>query len=244
MSTISPAAQSSSPSIRSTLAPYITPPLAASLAVIPIFYGFMAKSAEQQGQPLPPIKGSLKAGCKAAPTIGLIVGTQMVAQTLAEKSLSSLMKKTEDRENFALMLASALLVAAISAPALAVFNGQTMGKKVAESLRALSPKQALAIIARETSFLFSLRVSGPISAQMQNALGENRCVDYSSTFATGAIGSLIGHPADTLLTLWQKGMKVANPFQTMKGAPIKAVTVGGFSIGYKAVNEFLNRNIS
>jgi hypothetical protein len=252
MSTISSATQSGQPSqsIGSTYKPYVIPPTAAGIIIPFIFYGFIAKSAQQLGQPIPvmSIKHVFKEGCKAAPTIGLIVGTQMGAQATIEKVLSSLMKKSDKQKektaNFALMLISSILVGAVSAPALDVFNNQTRGKTVRESLKALSVKQTCAIIARETSFLFSLRASEPIGAQMKQTLGENRVIEYGSAFATGAIGSFVGHPFDTALTLWQNGMKVKNLRQMMRGAPIKALTVGSFSIGYKTAKEFLERNIS
>lgn len=108
-----------------------------------------------------------------------------------------------------------------------------------KSLKSLSAKQTGAILLRETSFLFSLRVSGPLSAAMKQHFGENKAVEFGSAFVSGTIGSLIGHPADTALTLWQKGMKVEKLRHTMRGAPAKALAVGGFSVCYKLVNKLL-----
>jgi len=34
------------------IVPYIVPPAAASAAIIPVFYGFIAKSAQQVGAPI------------------------------------------------------------------------------------------------------------------------------------------------------------------------------------------------
>lgn len=221
-------------------APHLAPPVAASVAIPPVFYGFMAKSAQQLGNPIPrlPIKVVLQEGCKAAPTIGVIVGTQMAAQKAVEEVLKSLRK--DDAPRASLMLVSSMTVGALSAPALAVFNGQTMGRTALESLRSLSARQTLAIVARETSFLFSLRVSRPLEEWMKDSFGDHRGVGLSSTFAAGAIGSLIGHPADTALTLWQKGRKVENFSQLMRGGPIKALTVGAFSILYKSTKEMID----
>ncbi len=225
-----------------TVSPYIVPPIAASAAVIPVFYGFIAKSAQQAGNPIPKmgVVSVFKEGCKAAPTVGAIVGTQMVVQNIVEKALKK--RSNEDNPeatNFATMLMSAVFVGAVSAPALAVFNGQTMGKTMKESIRSLSFKQTCAIVTRETSFLFALRVSDPIAKEMKRICGDNQVVEYGSAFTSGAIGSVIGHPADTALTLWQKGMGVKNISQLMKGAPIKAMTVGGFSVCYKVAKEML-----
>ncbi len=216
--------------------PYITPPLSASVAIIPVFYGFIAKSAQQASRPLPKMtcREIFKEGLKASPTIGIIVGTQLVVQQLAEKIFNG----SNPSHSFRSMLASSILVGTISAPALAIFNGQTMGCSVRESLKKLSFKQAIAIVSRETSFLFSLRISDPLSARMKQTQS-NAAIECSSAFISGAIGSIIGHPADTALTLWQQGRKIANIRELMQGSPIKALTVGGFSVFYKLTKDSL-----
>ncbi len=250
--------QNGQSSIWSTAVPYITPPLAASFAIVPVFYGFTAKSAQQLGEPIPNIfkipygakfdevvkcmqmalKTEIKKGIKAAPTIGVIVGTQMIAQNLFEKALMKY-NGNQSEPNFASMVFSSIMVGVISAPSLAVFNGQTMNRTVKESLKALSAKQVMAIVSRETCFLFSLRISEPLSKAMKSVSGDNKATEYGSTFASGAIGSLISHPADTALTLWQKDMKVTSFHQSMRGAPIKAITVGSFAIIYKIAKDAL-----
>jgi hypothetical protein len=110
-----------------TIAPYAAPPMAASLAIIPVFPGFTAKSALQTGGVIPSLTQSLRQGCKAAPTIGVIVGTQIGIQKALEKAFYS-------PSSFTSILASSLTVGTLSAPALAVFNGQTMGRTVLESV--------------------------------------------------------------------------------------------------------------
>lgn len=239
MSSLSPAQNGMSPrELWSQAGPYLKPPVAAGVAIIPVFYGFIAKSAQQIDKPIPrmTVIDVLKEGSKAAPTIGVIVGTQMIVQNIAEKALK---KNDKDKSElpFSSMLISSAIVGGISAPALAVFNGQTMGRTVMESLMSLSLKQGASIIFRETSFLFSLRISEPVSKIMKRTSGDNKSVEYISAFATGVIGSIIGHPADTALTRWQKGMKVENYRQLIKGSPVKAVAVGGFAVLYKLVTE-------
>lgn len=222
-----------------SMSQYAAPPIAASLAMIPFFYGFTAKSAQQVGDSIPSmtLKEAFKGGLKASPTIGTIVGTQMVVQHLAEKALM----KGDSEPDFTKMFASAFIVGGFSAPALAIFNGQTMGQTASESISRLSARQAGAIVSRETSFLFSIRISDPVSQSMKKRYGDNKIVEYSSAFFSGAVGSLIGHPADTVLTLWQKGMKITHPSQLMRGAPIKALATGGFSSLYKFIKELFSR---
>src|ERR1700680_3128509 len=104
MSSVSSAAPNGQPSrgMYSSLVPYIAPPIAASAAVTLVFYGFMAKSAQQLGNPLPrmSIKQALQEGCKAAPTVGIIVGTQMGAQKISEGALKSLLKGSDKVPDF------------------------------------------------------------------------------------------------------------------------------------------------
>jgi hypothetical protein len=228
--------------IWASMVPYFASPVAASVAIVPVFYGFVAKSAQQLGNPIPrmSVKEALKGGCKTAPTIGVIVGTQMAVQRVVEKALVERSNDQKDRSpSFGAMFVISMFVSGGSVPALVAFNGQTMGRTVAASLRSLSARQAGAIVARETSFLFSLRVSGPMSEIMKRTFGENRAVEYASAFTSGAVGSLVGHPADTALTLWQQGRKVTNLRQAMRGGPVKALAVGCFSVCYKTVNELL-----
>lgn len=218
--------------------PYIAPPVAAGLSVIPVSYGFNIKSALQLGNPFPRMSFSeiLRGGIAMSPTVGGIVGTQMIAQNMAQKGLKQISGgKDEDRASFAQTFIASAIVGLVSAPGLAVFNGQTAGKKVKDSLRELSPKQAMMITARETSFLFSLAASGPISDYMEKKCGENKIVGYASTFISGSIGSIVGHPFDTALTLDQHKMKMRNFRHLMQGGGAKALTVGGFAICYKAI---------
>jgi hypothetical protein len=214
------------------VAPHVTPPLAAGAAIIPTFYGFELKSARQLGESRP--RFSPLGGFRAAPTVGAIFGTQMAAQLAVEKAVMP-----GEKAGFSSILLSSFFVGGLSAPALAVFNGQTMKKTAKESLRALSIKQSLAIIARETSFLFSIRISNYVSDRMKEHFGENKAIVYASTFASGAIGSLFGHPADTALTIWQKGMKITTLRILMNGSLSRSITVGTFACCYKITSELL-----
>jgi len=209
-------------------------PVAAGGAVVPVFYGFMAKSAQQLGNPVPsmPPVEVLKAGVKAAPTIALIVGMQTAAQSGLEKAWLN----GQAASPFSMLL-SAAAVGAVSAHGLAMFNAQSMGQSPLQAAKDLSFKQGSAIVTRETSFLLALRIAGPVSEAMQRQFGKNKAVDYASAFTTGVIGSVVGHPADAALTLWQKGMPVTSISQLMRGAPARALAVGGFSVCYKTLKE-------
>lgn len=108
-------------------APYLIPVFAASAAIIPPFYGFVAKSAQQIGEPIPRMtfRQVFLSGLKAAPTIGMIVGTQMGAQKIIENTIGA---NQNNRDNIFIKLGSSLALGAISAPLLAAFNRQPSEK--------------------------------------------------------------------------------------------------------------------
>lgn len=219
--------------------PYAAPPIAASMAIVPVYYGYVAKSALQTNKSIPRMStlSWLFAGAKASPTVGAIVGTQMIAQRLLEKRLHR--NKSASDSDLPLVLFSTVVVGTVSAPLLAIFNGQTMGKTSRESVRALSIRQTGAIVTRETGFLLGLRLSGPIANAMQRGERESKVVEFAAAFFSGSMGSLVGHPADTLLTLWQRGERLDKWSHLMRGSAHKAVAAGIFTIFYKVICQSL-----
>lgn len=251
------------------VAPYAAPPMAAAAAIIPPFHFFIWKSRLQLEGPgvsrsfanlnavskqgivgimkntLQSYGSSCKSGVKAAPTIGFIVGSQIIVQEKVE-ALVAKHWKGENR-SFISMLTGSFTVAAISVPGLAVFNGQTMGRSVGESLRGLTLKQGGAVMAREMSFLLSIRISTPVTEYMMARFGNDESssakkafIKYSSLFMTGAIGSMVGHAPDTALTLWQKDKQIKNLSQLMRGIHVKAIGVGSFTVLFKIMEGKLN----
>lgn len=223
-------------------APYVVPFTASAVAFVPFYHGFVVKSSQQMGKSIPKFHflEAFKGGVKAAPTIGVVIGTQIAVQGAVEEFFQKHFQL--DKNSFALSCLSSLTVAAISAPALAVFNGQTMGKTMKESLASLSFKQTSAIVTREGTFLFSWRISKLVSDMMKEQFGDSKNVEYASTFVSGAIGSVVNHPADTALTLWQKESHIHSVKQLMKGAPARAISIGGFSVCYSLVSEYLKKS--
>ena len=138
--------------------PYLASPVAAGIAIIPVYYGFVAKAALQAEKPVPRI--SLKLvwdGCKAAPTIGTIVGTQLLASSGLERTF------TTDKTSVAAVCPSTTITALASVPAFLIFQGQTLGQSPREtwnSLRfnTLFFKQTGALVARESSFLLAVKI--------------------------------------------------------------------------------------
>ena len=242
-SSTSPAAQNGQPSrgVWPSLAPYIVPPFAASAAIVLVFRDLVAKSSQQKGQPVPHMTmlEGLRGGLKAAPTVGIIVGTQMVVQSAVEKALVG----DKNKVSLVSMLASSAIVGAVSAPVLAVFNGQTMGWSVGESLRKFSVKQGLAIAVQETAFVGGLSAADRLAVAMKRKFGDNKIVEYTAAFTAGAAGSLAGHPANTALTRWQSGMAMDSFRQSMWGAARKARAIGFFSVIYKFGKETLNSTV-
>lgn len=144
-------ATSNQSSVRETwasLAPYAVPPVAASAAIVPAFYDMVATRALQKGQQVPSMTGFqvMKGGFGAAPTVGALVGTQMVLQGRVEKALvntfPNLFGGDSNKAKASLTLSSSALVGALSSPFLAVYNGKTMTPpwSVKESLSKFSLK--------------------------------------------------------------------------------------------------------
>jgi len=220
-------------SITDTIRSYAAPPIAAAAAIVPSFRHLPAKSCLQKGLPISSLTmwEGMQAGFKAAPTVGCIVGAQMLLQTSLEQAVGN-------QKNFASTLAAAGVVGALSSPCLAIFNGQTMGWGLRESLRKFSTKQGAAIAAQETVFVIGLSAADFVAAPMKKIFGDNKVVDYTAAFMSGAAGSLAGHPANTALTRWQCGMSV-EPHQLMWGAARKARAIGLFATWYTFGKEIL-----
>lgn len=230
-----------------SVASYCASPFAASLSVVPVFHGFRIKTIKQMGNPNSNIcfKESIKGGIKAAPTIGITVGTQMAVQNKIESILASQnLGRDKKPAGFTSTLISSTIVGTISAPALAVFNGQTMNRTALQSIKALSRWQVGAIIVRETSFVFFLRYNDRMAKEMKIRLGDNKKVEYGAAFMSGVCGSLIGHPADTALTLWQKDIKIKKLTYLGRGASVKAITLGFFNAHYKFLKDVLDTQIA
>ena len=239
MSSISSAAnQQPSKGLWAHMAPYVVPPVAASLAIVVVFRDMVAKSALQRGQSVPAmtLMESMKGGIKAAPTVGAIVGSQMIIQSAFEKVIVG----ESNTPSLFSTLVSSSVVGTASAPVLAVFNGQTMGWTIRESLRRFSVKQAVVISLQESAFVGGLSAADQLAVVMRERLGDNKVVDYVAAFTAGAAGSLAGHPANTALTRWQSGMTVDKVHQLMWGSLRKARGVGGFSVAYKFAKEIFN----
>lgn len=211
-------------------------PVAAGVAIVPVFYGFQVKSAQQTGDPIPPYAPftALRQGVKTAPLVGAMIGSQRIFQNLFER----LMQQGENKnESFVMPFISAAVVGFATAPFMAIFSGLSQGKKANQALRQLSIKQALATSLMEVGFLAGMGAIDPMVELFRQRFGQNRAVDNSATFASGALGALFGHAGDTALSMWQKGLKVERLSQLARGAPTRAAAVGIFSCIYNAVKE-------
>lgn len=221
------------------ITPYIAPPLAASAAMVGAFRYMVEKSALQQGFVLPGITDmqGWAGGLKAAPTVGLIVGAQMAIQKVVERALNN----GQSSQELSMKLASSGIVGMASTPFLAIFNGQTMGWTISQTLKKLNLKQTAAISIQEAAFVGGLSVADQLAFRMKRWLGDDRIVDYIAAYFAGVCGGLAGHPANTALTRWQNGLKIDHASQLMWGAARRARGVGLFSVLYKLGTDILNK---
>lgn len=222
---------------------WIVPPIAAGAAIVPTYYGFAIKTAQQLQKPIPSMSvlEALMGGMRLAPTVAGLVGTQMVLQNASERKIKQLFGDPQERSvTFFETTASSFLVGAVSAPGIAIFNGQAANQSPMSSLRNLTLKQAGAISMQETAFVMGMSAGGHLYGLAKEHFGDNDVIKHGSNFITGALGSLCGHPANTALTLWQNGLKVEKAFQLGRGAPAKAIATGVFSMGFQVAKECLN----
>ncbi|MCE5294208.1 MAG: hypothetical protein LLF94_06295 [Chlamydiales bacterium] len=228
----------SSQNISNELPNWLREPLAAGAAIVPTYYGFRVKTAQQLGQPIPKMGfgEAVRGGVSLSPTVASLVGMQMMVQKVAEEKIQEL---TGRDQGFLSTAASSLAVGLASSPGIAVFNGQAAGQSPLVSLRNLTPRQFGAISAQETAFVMGLSAAKHINALAKEQFGESLAVETSSSFISGAIGSLCGHPANTCLTRWQNGLKVESAGQLMRGGSAKALATGVFSAVYHATSKYM-----
>ncbi len=136
-------------------APRWEPLASAGGAITLTMYGFQVKTALQLQQPLPkfnPVR-ALWDGAKTAPTIALVIGTQL----WTSDQLKARLFKGRDPDFFSTLFISTVVGAASAYP-LAVFNGRTLPKPkgALEVVRGMSLFQFGAITVREASFVLAL----------------------------------------------------------------------------------------
>lgn len=217
---------------------YVAPPVSAMGAIVPVFWGLMTKSAQQKGLPTPymKVREAIGHGVRATPAFGIFAGTQLVAQEVIE---GWLVKKRGVKDMTTMALA-AVAVGVISVPPAVIFNGMTQNMGPMESFKGLNAAQVIAITSRETSFLASIRVSKPLSEELEKVLGKGPATTILSGFLSGGIGSFFGHPFDTWLTRSQAKLPTTAR-DLMRGAPVKAVSLGIFTVLYSAANDVLKK---
>ncbi|MCH9617335.1 MAG: hypothetical protein SP4CHLAM5_07400 [Chlamydiia bacterium] len=212
---------------------YAIPPIAGALAIIPAFHNMRVKSAQQLGGlggvDLKTINrwDSLKMGLRAAPTVGAIVGAQMITQEAIESNLFP-------KESLYSTLTSSAMVGVVSSPLLAFFNHQTLGSG---RPFIFTPRVALALTVQETAFVTGLSVVDKVTEELSGRFGDNKVVDYVTAYIAGGIGSIVGHPANTALTRWQGNLPVERFSQLTRGLAAKTKATATFALGYKVIKD-------
>lgn len=220
---------------------------AASAAIVFPYRDLVAKSYQQRGLSVPKMTllEGVKAGCKAAPTVGGIVAAQLLLSHLADQKWRKWgLVKDPDKFSVLTTFVTPALVGLVTAGPLAVFNGYTNGMTPKASLKQLKGRVGLmlcgAIALQETAFVAGIKAN-----EQMNKLGDNPLVVYGATFACGGIGSLAGHPFNTAITRWQKNLNVS-PRYWYLGAARKTFAIGCFALILKlemdAINYLRRRN--
>lgn len=253
---------------------YVIPPVAASIGIILPFRFFEEKASKQIMEQSPllivkeklsgkikvkptllEIKNTFKRGVKASPTIGIIIGSQMIAQETVEYIFNRTFNKNiAGKSDFFSMTMSSLIVGVATAPLLAAFNAQAARKSPFEAIRNLTFKETGAITFREATFLLSFRINKYVEKGMKNSIGDNIAVDYFAAFTSGVIGALFGHAPDSALTIWQAKKEICTgnylgkdviartkhiSSQLGRGLVSRSLGLGFFAVCYKFVRQGL-----
>lgn len=228
MSTSTSSVQNGQPSGGSSLLTTFAPTLAATGALLPIAYGLDVRAAQQLERAVPrfSLSTSLRSSLKGGP----LVGVQLIAQDAIETYVKN---HTQGLSNAMRVAGSSAVASVVTSPLLAVFNALFTKQNVLQALRNLSRWQVAYLVGREWCFLGSQAGVGPVRAAMKREWGDTPLVSHTAAFVSGAVGSLAGHPADTAFTRSQNNMTTSTGRQAMRGAPVKAVSVGVFSVVYQ-----------
>lgn len=204
--------------------------------MVPTCYGYIKKNAEQERKAIPKInfETTLKGGFKTAPNIGFTVATQMTIQNIFQNIFSP----NPSDPSLSVTLASSGIAGIICSPLLAGFNGQTRNKPFFESVKCTTLMQTIAIAIRETCFIASMRIDEPLSILAKQKLGNKKWIEYGSTFLSGSLGSIIGHPADTILTLLQTGEQI-KASHLFRGIGSRTFATGAYVVIYKKIESHL-----
>ncbi|MBA2728620.1 MAG: hypothetical protein H0U49_10670 [Parachlamydiaceae bacterium] len=237
------------PSVAKNQQPFIStrdaiPPLAAASAVfpLPICYGLATKSAWQLGIGLPSVRKVFLNSFKIAPALGVIVGIQMFAKRAFENSSKEYFEQ-KGTSSYIFEFISSSVGAIASIYPLAGINAMFGGKSFFKSMKNLTLKQAGATFVRETTFVLSLSLSEPLMEKMKSIYGDNQKVEYASAAASGAFGSICGHPFDTILTCEQEGKKVVSFKHLSRGLFPRAISIATFAMCYHYMQKMLKEKI-
>jgi hypothetical protein len=205
------------------------------------FRDLIAKSYLQRGEKVPRITllEGMKASVKAVPFFGTIVGGQLFfSRWLDNQWVNRGFVQDPKKFHPITSLGTPAIVGFVTAPVLAVINGLTNGLTITKSFAQLRGRAGFilcsVIAVQETAFVAGLQAGEQI-----NKLGNNPLVGYAGAFATGALGSLAGHPCNTLLTRWQKNLPFSYK-QSYWGAVTKARAIGFFALIMKCEKDAYN----
>ena len=216
------------------------PPFAASVAIVPSFYWFARKGALQSNSPVPSFNfnNTFLAGIKSVPIIAGTVGLQLILQEAFEKTL----KNKSLMSDWQSSLSASSLVGFFTAIPLGIFQGQTLGLSIQDSIKtSLTPKLISVIGLRESGFIAGLQLGKPV-AKLLNPQNDNLLIKNLTYFTTSAGAALLTQPLDSLATRSFK--QTTNSASLYAGSISRAIASGIFSIVYQNVKTFISSNLN
>lgn len=210
---------------------------AAAITAISIVYPLFVKKTFMQLERAMPVS-TLREGLKERAKAGVILGAQINLQNLVETKSGEWFFSHEKEASLKRLVFAAVITSIISAPLMAAFNARTGGKTWKEAFISLSPRQVGMLTLRELGFLFTVRVSEPLSKRAKKHFGDHKAVEYTTAGLIAMTGSMLTQPADTLFTRMQFKLPLQWERRAlMLGWLPRMMGVTGFVVSKKAATE-------
>lgn len=95
------------------------------------------------------------------------------------------------------------------------------------------------IAGREFGFLQGVAMSQPLTEYLEAVMGEGPASRWSASLLSGTLGGIFGHPADTILTCWQRGNAPPSFRYLMRGVAPRTTGIALFTLFYNEMKRHL-----
>lgn len=212
----------------------------AAVSLVPPYKYFIQKSQLQKGIHTNVLfLEALRLGFYSMPNTAATLTVQLYSE---EKIKELIQHYFQVKNPVAISICGSLFGALCASPLYDIMNRQMQGEHSALAVKGFlrNSYNFRYIVGREFFFLGSLQASSPLSAEVKKYFGENMFTKNISYFISGALGSIAGHPFDTILTRQQSGLPLKLEFLFI-GCKSKAIGIGCFAVLFKNLQDIKSR---